>query len=783
MNSSFVLSTITATIGFFMLFKKFRLFHQENKENDSPSLSPLSPVPPSSSSHSWRHQVFPSFRGEDIRRDFLSHIQKEFRTKGITLFSDNGIKRGESITPELVQAIRSSKIAIILLSRNYASSSWCLDELAEIIKCREEFGQTVMVVFKKVDPSDVKKLTGDFGSAFRKACAGKTKEDIGRWIQALAKVATLAGYVSNNWDNEAIMIEKIASDVSNLLNNFTPSRDIDELVGMGAHMEMMEQLLCLDADEVRMVGIWGPSGIGKTIIARFLFSQFSDSFELSAFMENIQELMYTRPMCSDDYNAKLHLQSHFMSKITNHMDIEVPHLGVAEIRLNDKKVLVVLDNIDQSMQLDAIAKETRWFGHGSRIIITTQDHKILKAHGINHIYKVDFPSTHEACQIFCMSAFGQKFPEVEYQELALEVTNILGNLPLGLRVMGSHFRGMSKQEWINAMPRLRTHLDSNIQSILKFSYDALCDEDQDLFLHIACLFNNKRIENVEEYLAHKLLDVKQGFHVLAEKSLISIEEGWIKMHNLLEQLGREIVRYESGFIREPGKRQFLVDGIDICEVLTDHTDSRNIIGIHLNSSELLGELIISEKAFKGMSNLQFLRIKCGRSEKVYLPQGLKYLSQKLRLLEWDHFPMTCLPSKFCAKYIVELSLQHSKLEKMWEGHMPLVNLKRMNLFHSKNLKELPDFSTATNLQTLILCGCSSLVELPYSIGNAINLQKLHLCRCTGLVELPNSIVNLHKLQNVTLKGCSKLKALPTNINLILSTKHKYRESELSKLLH
>jgi len=56
-----------------------------------------------------------------------------------------------------------------------------------------------MVVFYKVDPSDIKKLTGDFGSVFRKTCAGKTNEDTRRWIQALAKVATLAGYVSNNW--------------------------------------------------------------------------------------------------------------------------------------------------------------------------------------------------------------------------------------------------------------------------------------------------------------------------------------------------------------------------------------------------------------------------------------------------------------------------------------------------------------------------------------------------------------------------------------------------------
>ncbi|XP_023638531.1 probable disease resistance protein RPP1 [Capsella rubella] len=684
------------------------------------------------------------------------------------------------------------------------------------MKCKEELGQTVIPIFYKVDPSDIKKLTGKFGSVFRNNCVGKKNEVIIKWRRALVKVATTTGYTSQNWDNEAALIEKIATDILKMLNHGKPERDFDCLIGMGAHIREMEQLLCLDSDEVKMIGIWGPSGIGKTTIARVLFNQFNYNFELSAFMENMKQMMYI-PLSADDYSAKLHLQKQFMSQIINHKEIEICHLGVAQDMLQDKKVLVVLDNVDQSIQLDAIAKETRWFGHGSRIIITTQDQKFLKAHDdINHIYNVGFPSAGEACQIFCMYAFGQKFPKDGFEDLTWQVTKLLGGLPLGLRVMGSHFRGMSKHEWINALPRLKTRLDSTIQSILKFSYDALWDEDKDLFLHIACLFNNKRISKVEEHLAHKFLDVRQGLYILADKSLISIDTEWIKMHSLLEQLGKEIVRHELGhqFIRDPGKCQFLVDARDICEVLTDETGSSNVLGIHFDPSELSDELNISVGAFEGMSNLKFLRFKCPYGDQsLYLPRGLSYLSPKLRLLQWGCFPMSCLPSNFCSKYLVELNLRFSKLQKLWEGNQPLRNLKWMDLSYSKNLKVLPDLSTATKLQELFLIecsslvelpssignatnlqtlhlgdcksivelpsyignatslswlnlsGCSSLMQLPFSIGNAINLEILHMDMCTSLMNLPSSIGNLHKLTEFTLKGCSKLEFLPTNINL------------------
>ncbi|KAL9831197.1 putative disease resistance protein RPP1 [Arabidopsis thaliana] len=544
---------------------KFR-FQQDNQESNSSSLS--LPSPATSVSRNWKHDVFPSFHGADVRRTFLSHILESFRRKGIDPFIDNNIERSKSIGPELKEAIQGSKIAIVLLSRKYASSSWCLDELAEIMKCRQMVGQIVMTIFYEVDPTDIKKQTGEFGKAFTKTCKGKLKEQVERWRKALEDVATIAGEHSRNWSNEAEMIEKISTDVSNMLDLSIPSKDFDDFVGMAAHMERTEQLLRLDLDEVRMIGIWGPPGIGKTTIARFLLNQVSDRFQLSAIMVNIKGC-YRRP-CFDEYSAQLQLQNQMLSQMINHKDIMISHLGVAQERLRDKKVFLVLDEVDQLGQLDALAKETRWFGPGSRIIITTEDLGVLKAHGINHVYKVGYPSNYEAFQIFCMNAFGQKQPHEGFDEIAREVMALAGELPLGLKVLGSALRGKSKPEWERTLPRLRTSLDGKIGSIIQFSFDALCDEDKYLFLYIACLFNFQSVHRVEEVLANKFSHVRHGLDVLDEKSLISIKNGRIFMHTLLEQFGIETSRKQ--FVHHGyRKHQLLVGERDICEVLDDDT--------------------------------------------------------------------------------------------------------------------------------------------------------------------------------------------------------------------
>ena len=88
-----------------------------------------------SSSPSYTYDVFLSFRGEDTRKKFTDHLYTALVDKGFRTFRDDDeIERGESLQPELDRAIEQSRVSIIVLSKDYASSTWCLDELVMILE-------------------------------------------------------------------------------------------------------------------------------------------------------------------------------------------------------------------------------------------------------------------------------------------------------------------------------------------------------------------------------------------------------------------------------------------------------------------------------------------------------------------------------------------------------------------------------------------------------------------------------------------------------------------------
>ncbi|RXI06295.1 hypothetical protein DVH24_018337 [Malus domestica] len=165
-----------------------------------------------SSPPSWKYDVFLSFRGVDTRTNFTDHFYKALDDKAITTFIDHQLKRGEEISQALLEAIDESRISIIIFSKNYASSRWCLEELVRILECRKSRKQIVLPVFYKVDPSHVRKQTSSFGDAFtEKFKFEDNKEKILTWRSALRDAANLTGYTFKEGGYEATFISKIGT--------------------------------------------------------------------------------------------------------------------------------------------------------------------------------------------------------------------------------------------------------------------------------------------------------------------------------------------------------------------------------------------------------------------------------------------------------------------------------------------------------------------------------------------------------------------------------------------
>lgn len=108
----------------------------------------------------WSYDVFLSFYGFDTRKTFADQLYTAMKDRGISVYRDSEeLKQGTFIGPKLMKAIEESRYVITILSRNYAFSSWCLDELVEIVKCMKETHLTILPIFYHVKPSHVRNQT------------------------------------------------------------------------------------------------------------------------------------------------------------------------------------------------------------------------------------------------------------------------------------------------------------------------------------------------------------------------------------------------------------------------------------------------------------------------------------------------------------------------------------------------------------------------------------------------------------------------------------------------
>ncbi|KAG6681076.1 hypothetical protein I3842_13G074000 [Carya illinoinensis] len=635
------------------------------------------------------------------------------RTGIWTFCDDNELPRGENISKELINAIHGSRTSLVIFSKDYASSSWCLDELVQILHCKSTMNHIFIPIFYHVNPSDMRKQTGTFAETFDRL-EGRFQEDmerVQRWRAAFTEAADCSGFDLQSDANgfEARFIEKIVEQVLYKLNPICLDV-VEHPVGIDFHVEEMKTLLQLGTStttKLLIMGMYGMGGIGKTTLAKAVYNNICNGFEGSSCLLNVREV-------SEKSNGLIQLQEQLLFDILKVKILSIGNVdkGISLIkqRLHRKSVLIVLDDVDQLDQIYALATDGEWFfGPGSRVIITTRDEHLLVKLGVNYSYKVEKMNHSDSLQLFSWHAFNMPHPEDDFWEISIAAVDYAGGLPLALEVLGSDLRGRSITKWKTTLEKFRKSPDAQIQEILGISFKSLDHTTREVFLDIACFFIGVNIEYVFKILEECGFFPDIAINILVQKSLVKIDNTNLSMHDLIRDMGREIVRQES---RHPGMRSRLWSHEDVLKVLKNHMGSEVVEGLSLNLPIHDQDQVISleSEAFANMKNLRLLQIKGVKNLKL---QGcIEHLSKELRWICWHSCPLRFLPPRLHLENLVVLDMQYSKIKQVWtlENNV-LSKLKVLNLSFCEDLTKSPNFLQVPNLEELILEGCYKLVDI------------------------------------------------------------------------
>ncbi|XP_040995568.1 disease resistance protein RUN1-like isoform X4 [Juglans microcarpa x Juglans regia] len=491
-------------------------------------------------------------------------------------------------------------------------------------------------------------------------------------------------------------------------------------------------------NDIRMIGVFGVGGIGKTTITKAIYNLNAYQFEDSCFLANVRET--SKREC-----GLVQLQEKLLYDILGDSSLKVDNvdrgINIIKERLCCKRILLVLDDVDQLAQLEALSGESGWFGLGSRIIITTRDKHLLTKHKVDLTYKVKQMDHNEALQLFSWHAFKKDKPIDGFVQLSEHALRCARGLPLALVVLGSNLYGRSFHEWKSALDKCKRLPNKNIHNILRVSYDDLDDNEKDIFLDIACFFKGEDADYVVKILDSCGFFPDIGIRVLSDKSLVTIEENnRLVMHDLIQEMGREIVRQESP--KEPGRHSRLWFHEDVRYVLEENTGTNKIEGILVELPER--DLIhLSSKAFTKMKRLRFFI-----NPNACFSEGPNYLSNELRLLDWPEYPLQALPSNFHGKKLSVFRVSNSLFKELKEVFENFQNMKIMELSdYCKQLQEIVELPP--NIKEVDASGCMSLEIFPEASKkfqfNACNLKALEwidLCGCHKmLVNIGNHVAD------------------------------------------
>lgn len=310
------------------------------------------------------------------------------------------------------------------------------------------------------------------------------------------------------------------------LKNVSSSGMENGLVGIDEPIENIISLLCIDSkEEVRIIGIWGMGGIGKTTLATLVFNRLASKFQGCCFLNDVRE------------NSKNHGVNYLREKLFSRL-LKEENPNFAERRLQRRRVLIVLDDVNSPSQLEVLGGKGSRFGAGSRIIVTTRAMQILRNIGAHGTHEVKNLKYSQALDLFHRIAFNENCLAEGYNELLDRAVQYTKGIPIAIKFLSMNLQSKSKEEWESALNELKRVPNMETYNALRISYDGLNRAMRDNFLDIACFLKGKYEDDVKSILDASL-------SALIDKSLVSIMNGKVWMHDLLQEMGWEVVLEQS----------------------------------------------------------------------------------------------------------------------------------------------------------------------------------------------------------------------------------------------
>ncbi|XP_056162560.1 disease resistance protein RPV1-like [Syzygium oleosum] len=651
-------------------------------------------------------------------------------------------RSGEDFGQGILRAIDSAKIWIPIFSRNYASSNRCLRELAAMVQreAKSGGGKTIIPIFYDVEPADVRLETPLYRDALWVHMNRYMPEEVSAWEDALKLVASLPGWETGSSRPSHIISQAVQIIVVKLeeVRKKDEAKEpvvlIGSPVGIDKQVEDMMDLLDLEVSDVRIVGIWGKGGVGKTTLAKVIYEQISSQFDSCSFLADIGAT-------AKQLGGVRLLQSKLMSDVLNReYEVDQVAKGVDFFKgiLRNMKVLIVLDDVEVRSHLhEIVGEKLDWFGYGSRIIVTTSFKSVLPEfipRGLAHVYSINMMNNDQALELFRKHALRKNLPIPDFDEIAKGIINSVNGIPLLVDVIGSLWYGKRREERA-ALGKLILQFGVDIEKILMVSYEELSKEQREIFLDIACLPADVDYRIASFMWHNPNFPPSDGVAALHFMSLVKIGKNHeLGMHRLLREFGQQIIRKEDD--RDPGTRGRLCN-----------------LEMAWNAEKMEGtdHLKFFAEDFKSMPNIRFLILDCAK-----VVGDFANVFPNLKWLQWQGCTRDFEATNFHVKKLVILDLSWSKVTEDWGGwrNIEMPQLKVLNLTGCADLLISPDLSSFPDLEILILERCSQLMKLDPSIRHLKRLTSLNLRFCNELNMLPIKLGDMEALKELLIDGTS-----------------------------